>query len=262
LSSTISLSNQFRPNQCLISISCSAEFIVNPYCQSLKGLFGELAYFGILKESDAQCLKTDIQIEPSFYFLLGAALLLSLINTFVVKANQQYLTDSECAITVPSKVDTLDDLGIDGSNSDDAKKTILPIPIMFTDRFRWVLHREDSVFAVRRLSSTEFQQVTPNLPQGPTGRNSRHSYDDSNCVRSQDSIEYEPDISVDTFAHFDRDSGLNCDDQDVSSKDDVYVSKSHESFSGLSSPENPFLTQSSMLGKMSQDVDNDDPEFM
>lgn len=126
--------------------------MINPFCKSLGGFFGQLVYYGILKEEDAQCLKTDISIDPNFYLLFVSALVLVVLNTFVMNAVAHYFHDIESAKTFDAnrKAYDLEDLGTWEENDDrneDTRSNILPIEVRYTDRFRWLLHREDAMLS-------------------------------------------------------------------------------------------------------------------
>jgi hypothetical protein len=128
--------------------------MINPFCESLKDFFGEMVFYGILKEEDAQCLKTDISIDPYFYMLLVSAVVLAIFNTFVLSAVSQYHQDTGVDTThiVNQKASTLDDLVSleDGEdNPVGVKSSILPLRVMYTDRFRWFLYRENEAVVVQ-----------------------------------------------------------------------------------------------------------------
>ena len=137
----------------------SAEFMINPYCRSLKGFFAELVYYGLLKDEDAQCFKADVNIEPTFYVLLVGALLLALMNMFVMKAVSHYFRDAQGVpnLREQARLSDLDALGAheDDFKSDEAidESAIHPAPVLFTDVFRWFLYRED--VHLSRQSSAE-----------------------------------------------------------------------------------------------------------
>jgi len=128
--------------------------MINPYCSPLHGLFAELSYYGLLKAEDTQCLRADVAVEPSFYVLFCATLLLSLLNSFVTKANAHYLHDKEweeadvANTRIPSAspgINRLDDLSdYEAHSSREGDRTIRPVPVLFSDRFRWFLLREDT----------------------------------------------------------------------------------------------------------------------
>lgn len=115
-----------------------SEFIVNPYCKSLQNVFRQLVFYGMYKAEDAQCLKTDITVEPTFYILFVASLSLALLNIFVVQATMQYtneLNDVDAMVTVSNELHN----DIVAKNGEFTKENIDVVPVQFTDRFRWTL---------------------------------------------------------------------------------------------------------------------------
>ena len=131
--------------------SFNAAFMINPYCNSLKGFFSDMVYYGILKDEDAQCFKTDVQVKPTFYLLFSGAIVLALLNSFVMKAVSQYFRDCTA-----SPLETLhnmqgeelanfdDRADIESINQDEPLEVgkIHPVPVLFTDQYRWFLLRE------------------------------------------------------------------------------------------------------------------------
>jgi hypothetical protein len=129
--------------------------MINPYCETLSGIFREMVYYGILKDEDAQCFRTDVTVEPTFIVLIVAAVALAVLNSFVMGSTSQYFRDDDTkrhsASNMPEKKlsddDDLDDL----LEFEDAmleatfnKYAIHPSPVLFTDKYRWFLHREDA----------------------------------------------------------------------------------------------------------------------
>lgn len=112
-----------------------------------------MVYYGILKDEDAQCFKTDVEVKPTFYLLFSAAIVLALINSFVMRAVSQYFRD---CTTSPlenlhhvqrEKLANFNDLDdIESINQDEPLEVgkIHPVPVLFTDQYRWFLQREDA----------------------------------------------------------------------------------------------------------------------
>jgi hypothetical protein len=132
-----------------------SEFMINSYCESLNDTFAELVYFGLLKEEDAQCFSVRSSIENGSYILVVGAILLSLVNSFVSKAVIQYFRDKkeEKKLISGGSANFLlrnNDVYHHDSNVDyDAK--IRPVPVLFSDSFRWLLIRDDA-----RVGSNSF----------------------------------------------------------------------------------------------------------
>ena len=101
-----------------------------------------MVYYGILKEEDAQCFRVEARIEGASYVLAVGSILLALLNTFVMRAVNQYFRDEDL-----SKREFKAVPGRDGEEIEDnfeALRRIKPVPVLFTDAFRWFLKREDS----------------------------------------------------------------------------------------------------------------------
>ena len=101
--------------------------------------------YGVLKEEDAQCLKTEFTIKPPSLFLFLAVIVLHFLNTFVMNAVVQYKTNMEenarNALIDNRNVTNLDDLTLLGDipGSSAIIAAIDPVDVVFTDKFRWFL---------------------------------------------------------------------------------------------------------------------------
>jgi hypothetical protein len=148
-----------HPNICYFF---STEFMINPYCESLKGFFAEMVYYGLLKDEDAQCFRTDVKIEPTFYLLFTSAICLALINSFVMKAVSQYFRDIHFTCiqdVVGAKSSTFEhpDFQEESFSTETiAKSKIHPVPVLFTDRYRWFLRREDEMSLSRESENPAY----------------------------------------------------------------------------------------------------------
>jgi hypothetical protein len=127
-----------------------SEFMINSYCDSLKDTFAQLVYYGILKEEDAQCFSVQSSIEGGSFLLAAGALLLALLNTFVIKAVVQYFRDKDEVEKRTVEDEEKSRMSLDTSNTevedeadDDFSGRIHPVPVLFTDTFRWVLRQEN-----------------------------------------------------------------------------------------------------------------------
>ena len=119
--------------------------------------------YGVIEEEDAQCFTVQAMLEPGSIALVVAAVLLALLNSLVTKAAKQVAFDTEnerfClnyARVQCSQNDPTDDgSGTSGSSHPggseekcgtvaEAKNTnpIRPIPVMFTDTYRWLLRSD------------------------------------------------------------------------------------------------------------------------
>ena len=103
--------------------------------------------YGILKEEDAQCFGVQGTIRAGSFTLFAAAMLLTLLNSFVTKATRQhnYYLEKLC-IQEDDRADNAaipngDDRVENDSDSDVEKSAtkLKPFPVMFTDTYRWLL---------------------------------------------------------------------------------------------------------------------------
>ena len=116
--------------------------MINTYCENLKETFAEMVYYGILKEEDAQCFRVEARIEGASYFLAGASVALALLNTFVMRAVNHDFRDADVSMKEFKATP-----GRDGEEIEDvqvAVRRIKPVPVLFSDAFRWFLVRQDS----------------------------------------------------------------------------------------------------------------------
>jgi hypothetical protein len=66
-----------------------SEYMINAYCESLENMFNTLSFYGILKESDAQCFRVNASVETATYLLVAASVVLSVASHFVMSASAQ-----------------------------------------------------------------------------------------------------------------------------------------------------------------------------
>ena len=132
--------------------------MIDPYCSNLQDFFAKAVYYGLLREQDAQCFSVESSIQSGFFYLAGGAAILALLNAFVTKAVIQYFREddsvdkrrrisnnnSDLSITNSSYSE---DEGNDGSAVADAgfSARIQPVPVLFTDTFRWLLRGETNL---------------------------------------------------------------------------------------------------------------------
>ena len=111
-----------------------SEYIINAYCGGLSATFAQFVYYGILKAEDAQCFRVNTSAESGLFLLAAGSILLALLNSFVLKAVRQHNRDKR------TRVDHRKTLALEDRR--DLVETIHPVPVLFTDRFRWLLRRE------------------------------------------------------------------------------------------------------------------------
>eukprot|EP00977_Amphora_coffeiformis_P009398 scaffold2179_cov165-Amphora_coffeaeformis.AAC.2 len=143
-----------------------SDFMINTYCDNLKQTFAEMVYYGILKKEDAQCFRVEARIEGASYFLAGASVALALLNTFVMRAVNQYFRDADMSMKEFKAT-----AGQDGEEVEDVQlaiRRIKPVPVLFSDAFRWFLVHEDSdpcrrVFVAQDGRDQEISAITRDL---------------------------------------------------------------------------------------------------
>ncbi|KAL3919793.1 MAG: hypothetical protein SGILL_003575 [Bacillariaceae sp.] len=146
-----------------------SQFMINSYCESLDGFFGQMVFFGLLKEEDAQCFSVQSSIEEGAFVLAAGAVLLALLNTFVSKAVTQYIREKtmlEKQIEEQQDKASLDGMEYEKEHSDeDPAKAggIHPVPVLFTDTFRWLLRGD-----TRDYSSSRAFEAQIDIPKGAT----------------------------------------------------------------------------------------------
>ena len=129
-----------------------SEFLNNEYCQEYQAILSRLAYFGLLKDEEAVCFNASSTILDGSYLLVAGAIMLALLNTFVTKAVYQYFRDKQeetardAPLSAEDKGEVDEENGDTGREKDEVEPDILesiqPVPVLFTDTFRWVLRPE------------------------------------------------------------------------------------------------------------------------
>lgn len=145
-----------------------SDFMINTYCENLKDTFAQMVYYGIIKEEDAQCFRVEARIENASYFLAGGSVALALLNTFVMRAVNQYFRDIDA-----SDKEFKAAPGREGEEVEDlpeAIRHIQPVPVLFTDAFRWFLVREDAdpsrrVFVAQDGQDLGINHITEDIPE-------------------------------------------------------------------------------------------------
>lgn len=127
--------------------------MINEYCGSLSDVFSQLVYYGILDEKDAQCFRVESSLDKASYILAAAAILLALLNTFVMNAVTQYFREKSMerrheGMMVYQCEDLADD-------PQEIAKQLKPTPVLFTDKFRWCLGHEDAILERRQPSDDD-----------------------------------------------------------------------------------------------------------
>lgn len=110
--------------------------MINAYCGSLQGFFSQLVFYGVIEEQDAQCFRVNTTIDKGFFALAAGAVLLALLNTFVIHAVRQQQRDKARSPFCGSTFGYGEDL-------EEIREAIHPAPVLFTDSFRWLLRRPE-----------------------------------------------------------------------------------------------------------------------
>ena len=127
--------------------------MINAYCENLTETFAKAVHYGVLSKDDAQCFSVQLSIESGFFVLLGGAIILAVAATFVTKACVQYFRDVDTAEKEKACSTSMSDSGFTNTDSDDCDSVpidagfsarIEPVPVLFTDTFRWILRAEAS----------------------------------------------------------------------------------------------------------------------
>ena len=129
-------------------------------------------FFGLLKEEDAQCFSVQSSIEDGAFVLAAGAVHLALLNTLVTKAVSQYMrekTQLEKQIEEVCCEEAFEDADEVQQGNAPESKGIHPVPVLFTDTFRWLLRGDDRVVS----SATSFEMQS-NVPKSSTGEESSH----------------------------------------------------------------------------------------
>jgi Paraquat-inducible protein A len=114
--------------------------MVDSYCESLKGMFSDLVATGIINASDGRCFRVEAAIESAAYNLIVATALLAMLKLFVSKASLQYNID---VVTEQNQLTASDtDTSCELDSREEMIKAIRPVPVLFTDRFRWFLESD------------------------------------------------------------------------------------------------------------------------
>eukprot|EP00536_Pseudo-nitzschia_multiseries_P008906 jgi/Psemu1/257673/estExt_Genewise1Plus.C_2360017 len=122
-----------------------SEYMFNAYCGSLDGFFAQLLQYGLIEEADAQCFSVQGSLEPGSLTLVVAAVWLALLNSFVTKATRQYDFEQKSAIRERSIV-AMEQASPPKSPAEAQvkKDKIRPLPVLFTDAYRWLLRGDDN----------------------------------------------------------------------------------------------------------------------
>ena len=140
--------------------------MINAYCDNLQDLFAQAVHYGILRDEDAQCFAVEASIAPGFFYLTIAAIILALLNSFTGKAVYQYFRDRD-----PSKKsfrDVVSDTGLTNADSDEEQDDVVdagfaariqPVPVLFSDTFRWLLRTDSKSKGSRDVPASSSREL-------------------------------------------------------------------------------------------------------
>ena len=163
-----------------------SEFMINDYCTGLDALFSSLVYYGVLQPNDAQCFRVQARIESATYLLVAGALLLALLNTFIMKAVKQRdrdLWNAKMGITGVSEEAKFTNVEIYSNtvpteDVDAARTQITPVPVLFTDTFRWFLRSADQPPEMLDLYEVYEDKPEQQHQQDEPANQNDHDHDD------------------------------------------------------------------------------------
>ena len=120
----------------------TSETIMADQCNEFEEFFGILAYYGILDFQDSHCFRVEATIMNGAYLLVSGAVLLAILNSFVMKASYQYYWDKDCCRKEMAVKNHLTEEEAATPVDDVLLKRLHPPPVLFTDTFRWLLRPE------------------------------------------------------------------------------------------------------------------------
>jgi len=151
-----------------------SDFMINAYCKNLEATFAQMVYFGILKEKDAMCFGVTSRIGHNAFILVVGAILLAFLSSFVSKAVAQNFRDQEHeGLQMNRQNDAHNSFSslTSQSNSDDGVSdsrmiaNIRPVPVLFTDTFRWMLKASNVVDSSTRTLFVDHNNSHWSLPE-------------------------------------------------------------------------------------------------
>jgi hypothetical protein len=136
-----------------------SQWMFGTYCEGFNDFFAQMVHYGLIEKEDAICFSVQGKIEAGSIVLAAGAIILILVNTFVNKAVTQYFFDKKVEVEKELLPEVADDEESNGkqlykdSSLSSSSTTIHPVPVMFTDTFRWCLHHGTSSDNVETIGS-------------------------------------------------------------------------------------------------------------
>ena len=126
-----------------LNVGTVSSSIVSQVCGELDPTFAWIEHYGLIDKEDATCFGQEARVLGGFYVLLFAALFLSILQTFVITATLHWQRDMTTTAHVP--IMDQEDMATlaDEKGIGEMLEKIHPPPILFTDRFFFLLTSED-----------------------------------------------------------------------------------------------------------------------
>jgi len=119
---------------------------VQGLCKPLANTFRQLAYYGIVEPKDAQCYTRVVHVGNAQYIALATVVMIYFLTSFVTKASNQYLQESEGFLYYRNKKEETEFGSYDGDNNCNKNSNniskIKPSPSQFTDTFPFIFDVE------------------------------------------------------------------------------------------------------------------------
>jgi len=142
-----------------------SEYMINEYCEALDSTFNSLAYYGLLKEDDAQCFRINVGVKTGTWLLVAASVVLYVLGKFISGATSQkklddetpserrfysdrWMTSKQSDLTADQDLtvgmDVSQSMSTDNKeDSSEAKISISPITPRFTDYFSFAVKHKN-----------------------------------------------------------------------------------------------------------------------
>jgi len=208
-------------------ISPISSFMFSGFCENLEDGLAAMAYYGIIQEEDAQCLRLKGSVGSASYTLVIAATVLTVLTTLVQKAVTQYVHDK----TIPFRPTRTISENTTREDEEEDKLDTKPVrfvPLEFTDLCSILLREPVSEHAEvdvrtpkRRGRKEEHIEDDGNETQASTPSSNRNAHSKKDFFIRENSS-YKKSVGVDsarpkndkTFG-FEDDGNLEADDNSI-----------------------------------------------
>lgn len=107
------------------------------YCQDLDGVFSALVTYGVLSDNAGKCFAVEGNVEYGSVLMVGGVFMLALLRIIVKGAFMQ----SQATVVQPGTPALPKGSSAGGGDADIIAK-IRPEPVLFSDRFSWLLQKQ------------------------------------------------------------------------------------------------------------------------